>query len=126
MKTRTMTILIFVQLVITVLLLKWIIPDDNDSGSKTELLREISPDGDYVLLIERDVPMSESIESVEVTLYENTNNDERYSASFEAEILKGKKNADYKIEWLEEGVQVILSGVISDYYILPFKTLENS
>lgn len=54
-------------------------------------------------------------------LYENTNNQERYVVDFFAGIHTGGETADYKIEWLEDGVQIILSGVESHYYILPLK-----
>lgn len=126
MKPRTMKILLVVQFVAIVLIVKWIIPDGNGSSHKTELLREISPNGDYILLIEElPMPVSLSMKSVEVTLYENNNSHERYSATFDVNFFLGYGNGDYGIEWLEDGVQVIISGSDSRYYILPFVTLED-
>lgn len=128
MKPRTMKILLVVQFVAIVLIVKWIIPDGNGGNNKTELFREISPKGDYILLIEElpNMFISPSTKRVEVTLYENNNRHEHYSATFDVDFFIGNRNADYGIEWLEDGVQIILSGVESRYYILPFKTLEDS
>ena len=128
MKPRTMKILLVVQIVAIVLIVKWIIPDGNGGNNKTELLREISPNGDYILLIEElsNMFISPSTKRVEVTLYENNNRHEHYSATFDVDFFIGNRNADYGIEWLEDGVQVIISGLESRYYILPFITLEDS
>ena len=127
MKPRTMKILLVVQFVAIVLIVKWIIPDGNGSKYKIELRREISPNGDYILLIEErpDMSISRSMKCVEVTLYENNNRHERYSATFDVNFFLGYGNGDYGIEWLEDGVQVIISGSDSRYYILPFHTLED-
>lgn len=126
MKIRTMKTLLIIQFVIIVLIVKWILPNGNVKN-KTELLREISPDGDYVLLIEElGKPVFSHCDSIKVTLYENNNSHDYYSASFEDQILGDGGTANYEIKWLEDGVQIILSGGRAYYYILPFKTLEDS
>lgn len=50
----------------------------------------------------------------------------KYTALFEVDISSGGSYAKYAVEWLEDGVQIILSGHKSQYYILPFKTLEDA
>jgi len=125
MKERTMKTLLIIQLMVIVLIVKWIIPN-GDEKNKTELLREISPDGDYVLLIEELGTAVFTYDCIKVTLYENSNSPEYYSASFWVDVHTGGGNAHYGIEWLEDGVQVILSGSESDYYILPFQTSGDS
>ena len=126
MKTRTMKILLIIQFLVIILLLMWIFSDE-DGNNKTELLREVSPNGDYVLLIEElGTPTFFSEDRIKVTLYENNNSHEHYSAMFHVDILTGEGTAHYGIEWLEYGVQIILSGAESHYYILPFKTLDDS
>ena len=126
MKTGTMRILFVIQLVVIILIGKWIAPSGYGKNSK-ELLRETSPDSGYVLLIEE---VGESTFStyytIEVTLYENSNSPECYSASFRDDVHTGGGSVHYGIEWLEDGVQVILSGTESDYFILPFKTSVES
>lgn len=98
-----------------------------DDNNKTELLREISPDGNYVLRIdELGEPNSfYKIDYIQVTLYENDNS-YHYYADFIADVSTNGGHAKYEIEWLEDGVQIVLTGHMSQYYILPFKTLEDS
>ena len=129
MKTRTLKILLMIQSVVLVLILTWLFVKIKDANKETELLREISPDGDYELLIEelgKPTFFLFPIDRIRVYLYENTNNQERYVVTFRVDVRTEGGTADYNIEWLEDGVQIILSGVESNYYILPFKTLEDS
>lgn len=98
-----------------------------------ELLRELSPDGNYTLLTsevrEPDFPFGEA--HVEVTLFEVIPEGERnyrqYRASFKADVANDGARAAYKGEWLEDGAQIALSGQghPTAYYILPFKTLDD-
>lgn len=100
---------------------------------ETELLRESSPDGSYTLLIkevgEPGFPFGE--DRLEVTLFEAIPEGEayhiRYRASFMADVANDGARGAYRIEWLEDGVQVALSGKgqPTAYYILPFKTLDD-
>lgn len=95
---------------------------------RIDLFREVSPDGGYVLLIQElgtpDWPFGSDL--LKITLYENNNN-LHYSASFRADVSNNGMQAIYKVEWLEEGVQIALmgSGQNTAYYILPFKTLDD-
>ena len=94
----------------------------------TELLREISPNGDYVIVInekgEPDWPFG--ADHIEVRLFENTGGD-GYRISFEAEVHNDGGRAGYKVEWLDDSVQIVLSGEEQPaaYYILPFKTMND-
>ena len=126
MKVRTLKILLIIQFVVIVLILMWIFGDVKDGNNETELLREISPDGNYVLLIEKlGNPGFFAVDRIKVKMYEN-NTQEHYGVTFRVDISTGGGSAKYEIEWLEYGVQIILSGARSEYYILPFKTLEDS
>lgn len=64
-------------------------------------------------------------ENIEVELCENKSS-KKYTAMFETEILTGGPLARYAVEWQKDGVEVILCGTESQYYILPFKTLEDA
>ncbi len=98
-----------------------------------ELLRELSPDGNYTLLIsevrEPDFPFGEA--HVKVTLFEVIPEGEGYRryyrASFKADVANDGARAAYKVEWLEDGAQIALSGQgqPTAYYILTFKTLDD-
>ncbi len=94
----------------------------------TELLRETSPNGDYVIVInekgEPDWPFG--ADHIEVRLFENTGGD-GYRISFEADVHSDGGHAGYKVEWLDDSVQIVLSGKEQPtaYYILPFKTMND-
>ncbi|MCM1056086.1 MAG: hypothetical protein NC517_00540 [Firmicutes bacterium] len=127
MKTRTLIRLLIIESAVIVRLLTWTF-GEGTGGNRTELLRETSPDGDYVLLIEElGTPSSffYSLDRIQVTLCENSSH-EYYCASFRADIPTRGDTAEYEIQWMEDSVQIILSGHESQYYILPFKTLEDS
>ena len=51
-----------------------------------------------------------------------------YCASFKADVANDGARGEYEIEWLDDGVQIILSGEEQPtaYYILPYKTLEEN
>lgn len=91
----------------------------------------MSPDGNYTLLITEVKPPDFPFGSahVEITLFEVIPEDERphvfYRASFKADVANDGARAGYEVEWLEDGVQIALSGSEQPtaYYILPFKTL---
>lgn len=105
----------------------------NVSG-QTEIFREESPDGKYTLKIDEigtpDFPFGNSY--LEITLFEMPPEDERpglyYCASFKADVANDGARGEYEIEWLNDGVQIILSGEEQPtaYYILPYKTLEEN
>lgn len=98
---------------------------------ETELFREKSPDGSYAILIREvgvpDFPFGS--DHLRVTLYETIPDGEKlrsfYRASFTADVATDGAPAAYKVEWLEDGVQIALIGQEQPtaYYILPFKSL---
>lgn len=103
-------------------------------SEEKELLREFAPDGIYALTIRElgapDFPFGD--DHLKITLFEVIPEGERprvqYSASFKADVASDGGRAGYEVEWLEDGVQIALSGSEQPtaYYILPFKTLEDS
>lgn len=105
-----------------------------ETGStENELLRELSPDGIYALAIKElgapDFPFGD--DHLKITLFEVIPENERprvyYKASFTADVASDGGHAGYKVKWLEDGVQIALSGSgqPTAYYILPFKTLDD-
>ncbi len=100
---------------------------------KTELFREASPNGLYTILIHEigvpDFPFGS--DHLKITLFESTPDGEEphayYRASFTADVATDGTPAAYKVEWLEDGVQIALIGEEQPtaYYILPFKTLND-
>lgn len=101
-------------------------------SKENELFRELSPDGNYTLIItavgEPGFPFG--ADQLEVTLFEMIPENERpgryYSASFRADVANDGARAEYNVEWLHDGVQIALSGEEQPtaYYVLPFKTLD--
>jgi len=97
-----------------------------------ELFRELSPDGNYTLVItavgEPSFPFG--TDQLKVTLFETVHESEGprryYRASFRANVANDGARAEYKVEWLDDGVQIALSGEEQPtaYYVLPFKTLD--
>lgn len=129
MKKRIMERLLLVEFIIIVLLLLWISWYLIFNSDKVELLHEISPDGNYVLIIEEQGKPFFFLypDCIKVYLHENTDDiRNRYSVTIQMGIVTGGSTARYEIEWMEDGVQIILSGKESHYYILPFKTLEDA
>lgn len=128
MKQKVLKILVCVETSIIVLFVLWCAFSLKTSETK-ELLREISPNGDYVIVInekgEPDWPFG--ADHIEVRLFENTSAD-RYRVSFEASVSNDGARAGYEVEWSDGGVQIALSGEEQPtaYYFLPFKTLENN
>lgn len=97
-------------------------------NKNTELFREYSPTGEYVLYItEIGTPAWPfGSDRLRVTLYESGSPDE--SVSFTADVRNDGAQAEYKVTWLDDGVQIALSGKeqLTSYYVLPFKTLSDS
>lgn len=90
----------------------------------TELLRESSPDGKYILRIEeigRPIwPFG--ADHLEIRLFESDAPENR--VSFSADVRNGGARAGYEVTWLEDGVQIALIGKSTAYYILPFHASE--
>lgn len=151
MKQKTLVILLIIETAILALVLlehytelknenKYIqnSEDNNTSGDldmlgETEIFRETSPNGNFVVYIEEigapDFPFGKA--HLQVTLFEVIPEDESpgvyYRASFKADVANDGASADYEIEWLDDGVQIALIGSEQPtaYYILPFRTLDD-
>jgi hypothetical protein len=127
MKSKILKILLCIETTILLLFAVYIAICAKTSG-KTELLREDSPDGNYVLIIERlgepDWPFGS--DHLRISLYEDADKGQYY-VSFKANVASDGGYGNYEIEWLDEGVQIALSGEEQPtaYYILPFKTLDD-
>lgn len=121
MKTKTLKILLIVESVVMILLLWWFYSEITDSNNRIVLLRENSPDGDYELIIQEigKPRFFYPVDRIQVTLSDN-NNPGHYTA-FRVDISTGGDFAKYEIEWMEDGVQIVLSGDKFLFYILPFK-----
>jgi len=128
MKQRILKILLLIETLIIASAVLWTCFTFVNS-KKTELLRETSPDGNYLLIIQElgtpDWPFG--ADHLIVSLYEQ-NTEPRYRVSFQADVSNDGCMADYEIEWLEEGVQIVLIGSEQPtaYYVLPFKTLNEN
>lgn len=98
----------------------------------TELHRESSPDEKFFVLIqeigEPGFPFGN--DHIKVTLFEKRSEVHPfkpfYMVAFNADIPTDGTKAGYRVEWLDDGVQVVLQGEMGReyYYILPFKTIE--
>ena len=130
MKIRLLKILLIFETLFIVLWLLWgcFAFMTSKTTKITELLRETSPNGDYVLYIEElgepDWPFG--VDHLRVTLRENKESDTD-RVSFEADVSNDGGRACCEIEWLEDGVQIALKGSEQPtaYYVLPFKTLDD-
>lgn len=125
MKQRILKILLLIETLIIVSVVLWGCFTFMNSKT-TELLRETSPDGNYLLIIQElgtpDWPFG--ADHLKISLYEQ-NAEPRYRVSFQADISNDGCTASYEIEWLEDSVQIALIGSEQPtaYYVLPFKTL---
>lgn len=98
----------------------------------TELHRESSPDEKFFVLIQEigEPGFPFGSDHIKVTLFEKRSEVHPfkpfYMVSFSADIPTDGTKAGYRVEWLDDGVQVVLQGEMSReyYYILPFKTIE--
>lgn len=127
MKQRILKILLLIETLIIVSAVLWGCFTFMNS-KKTELLRETSPDGNYLLIIQElgtpDWPFG--ADHLKISLYEQ-NTEPRYRVSFQADVSNDGCTASYEIEWLEDSVHIALIGSEQPtaYYVLPFKTLDD-
>lgn len=132
MKTRIVRIALVSETVVLLILLLVGLFRYVTEVKRTELFNETSPDGNYTLLIqeigEPDFPFGS--DHIRVYLSEKRSKDNPYKpyyrTEFNVDIPADGTQAGYRVEWLEDGVQVVLRGVRGSeaYYILPFKTIE--
>lgn len=126
MKQRILKILLLIETLIIVSAMLWGCLTFVNS-KKTELLRETSPDGNYLLIVQElgtpNWPFG--ADHLKISLYEQ-NAEPRYRVSFQADVSNDGCTANYEIEWLEDSVQIALIGSEQPtaYYVLPFKTLQ--
>lgn len=125
MERTTLKRLLTAEFTVIALLFLWIVWDIKYNSDRVELLREASPDGGYVITIgEIGKPVLPIYPThIRVNLYSHEHS---YAVVFRTDVATKDGTVDYGIEWLEDGVLVILSGEKTQYYILPFKTQEDS
>lgn len=127
MKARVFKVLLSIETIIIVLEVLWFC-FAFITNRKTELLREASPNGDYLLVIQElgtpGWPFGK--DHLRISLYEKKSA-HFYRVSLDADVSNDGGRASFEVEWLEDGVQIILKGSEQPdaYYILPFKTLED-
>ena len=94
-------------------------------NKKKEICKELSPNGNYVLVIHRigkpDWPFG--ADHLQVSLFEK-NNSSSYRASFQADVSNDGMEASYEVTWRDDSVQIALIGSEQPtaYYLLPFES----
>ena len=108
MRQRILKILLLIETLVIVSAVLWGCLTFVNS-KKTELLRETSPDGNYLLIIqELGTPAWPfGADHLKISLYEQ-NAEPRYRVSFQADVSNDGCTANYEIEWLEDSVQIAL------------------
>lgn len=100
----------------------WILYQIVNAKHTTVQFQEASPDGSYTLCIEelgKPTPILYPLDRIRIRFYEN-NAEECYSIMFSVNVHTNGNKADCDMEWLDDGVQIVLSGTKSQYYVLPF------
>ena len=92
---------------------------------RVEIFREASPNGECELVIWRiGVPGPFGVEQLDFSLYNKTTSDNNcsYPTEFSADVANDGGTGAYRIEWLDDCVQITLSGDEQEdaMYILPF------
>lgn len=127
MKSRIFKVLLSIETFIIVLEVLWFCFAFITNG-KTELLRETSPNGDYLLVIQElgEPGWAFGSDHLRVLLYEKKSA-HFYKVSFDADVANNGMHASFEVEWMEDGVQIALKGCEQPtaFYILPFKTLPD-
>ena len=89
-----------------------------------ELLREMSPNQEYLLVItELGEPKSlYGPDSLRVSM-RNVDKNSNYALEFETDVYNDGGEASYEVEWMDDGVQIVLIGSEQPdaYYFLPFE-----
>lgn len=90
-----------------------------------QLLKETSPNQRYTIEItelgEPEWPFGP--DKLQVSLYENGCGKEGYQVAFDALVANDGCEAGYEVEWMDDGVQIVLTGSEQPdaYYFLPFE-----
>lgn len=117
------------SIVISMLLL-WILYQIVNAKHTTVQFQEASPDGSYVLCIEElgsPTPVLYPMDRIRIRFRESDEKEEchsvTHSVTFRVNVPTKGDKADCNVEWLDDGVRIVLSGTESQYYVLPFVTL---
>ena len=122
MKTKHLILLLVIQTVVIVLVLLWIIPNPRRSRYHSELLREQSPDGGYVLVIEEDKnSLGYSYRDIRIIICENGSDSSGYAASMDVSVHVGNNPMNFEVEWGQGEVCLNITGANSFQIILPLK-----
>ena len=122
MKTKHLILLLVIQTVVIVLVLLWIIPNPRRSRYHSELLREQSPDGGYVLVIEEDKnSLGYSYRDIRIIICENGSDSSGYTASMDVSVHVGNNPMNFEVEWGQGEVCLNITGANSFQIILPLK-----
>ena len=96
-------------------------------NKKKEKCKEVSPNGNYVLVIHRigDPDWPFGADHLQVSLFEK-NDPASYRTSFLSDVSNDGMEADYEVTWRDDGVQIALMGSEQPtaYYVLPFRSIE--
>ena len=126
MKSASLKVLLTVETMFVIVTLVVLIVNIAQS-KETELFREVSPDGNYVLYIrEIGKPPLLGNDKLRITLYnEASKNLALYRASFMAYVWNEGSPAKFDVKWTEPGAFVTLrgSGQPTAYYILPYPSI---
>ena len=122
MKTKHLILLLVIQTVVIVLVLLWIIPNPRRSRYHSELLREQSLDGGYVLVIEEDKnSVGYSYRDIRIIICENGSDSSGYAASMDVSVHVGNNPMNFEVEWGQGEVCLNITGANSFQIILPLK-----
>ena len=125
MKSASLKVLLTVETMFVIVTLVVLIVNIAQS-KETELFREVSPDGNYVLYITEIGKPTINYDKLRITLYnEASKNLALYRASFMAYVWNEGSPAKFDVKWTEPGAFVTLrgSGQPTAYYILPYPSI---
>lgn len=94
---------------------------------KTELFREVSPNGDFTIVVQRRGMIDWPFGDDHLRVYLGNNEGSSYfHMAFLADVANNGAPAGYKVEWLDDAAKITLSGneQLDAVYILPFWELE--
>lgn len=118
--------IIVVESIVIAIFLLWIIYQIINAKHTTVQFQEASPDGSYVLCIEElgsPTPVLYPMDRIRIRFRESDEKEERHSITFRVNVPTKGGKADCNVEWLDDGVRIVLSGTESQYYVLPYVTL---
>lgn len=123
MKNMILKVIVLIETLVLILCILYVFLAIIRSG-KTELLRETSPNGEYILTITEiglpDWPFGK--DHLAINFFDK-DDFATYRISFSSDVANDGCKAGYEVEWLEEGVLIMLKGSEQPtaYFILPYK-----